>query len=94
MFDWEYEHMPEETRYTTFRTGTVGGGFPDLGDMYEPDDVVLYIESNDIDADLGRAGRLGATTAIPKTEIPGMGRFAFFRDPTGNRIGLFQNNAG
>jgi predicted enzyme related to lactoylglutathione lyase len=26
---------------------------------------------------------------VPKTEIPGMGWYAIFSDPTGNRIGLF-----
>jgi ferritin-like metal-binding protein YciE len=26
---------------------------------------------------------------LPKTEIPGMGWYAIFADPTGNRLGLF-----
>jgi predicted enzyme related to lactoylglutathione lyase len=27
---------------------------------------------------------------MPKQEIPAIGWFAFFADPTGNRIGLFK----
>ena len=26
LFGWEYEHMPKEMRYTTFKTGTNPGG--------------------------------------------------------------------
>ena len=32
---------------------------------------------------------LGASTLVPKTEIPGTGWFAIFTDPTGNRMALY-----
>jgi steroid delta-isomerase-like uncharacterized protein len=89
MFGWEYEHMGEPMNYTSFKTGNIPGGFPDLGDMYEPGDVIFYIESDNIDADLRRAEKLGGKTMVPRTEIPGYGWFAILADPTGNRVGLF-----
>jgi predicted enzyme related to lactoylglutathione lyase len=51
--------------------------------------VVIYIDTDDIDEMLGRIEAAGGKTLLPKTEIPGMGWFAFFADPTGNRIGLY-----
>ena len=32
----------------------------------------------------------GGKTILPKTEIPGVGWFAFFADPTGNQVALFK----
>ena len=65
------------------------GGFAEVSEVYEPGGAILYVESKDIDADLRRAAKLGAKTVVAKTEIPGMGWYAIFADPTGNRFGLF-----
>lgn len=89
LFGWESEHMPEEMRYTTFKTGNVGGGFAELAAGYKPGDVTFYVGSGDIESDLRRAEELGGKTLVPRTEIPGMGWFAILTDPTGNRVGLF-----
>jgi predicted enzyme related to lactoylglutathione lyase/ferritin-like metal-binding protein YciE/predicted ester cyclase len=94
MFGWEIEHMPAPMDYTAFHSGNVMGGFPHSNDMYQPGDVILYVESNDIDADLRRAGTLGAKALVRTTEIPGFGWYAILSDPTGNRIGLFKTLAG
>ena len=37
---------------------------------------------------------LGGQTLLPKTEIPNIGWFALFADPTGNRVGLFTGLEG
>ena len=50
---------------------------------------LLYVASEDIDADLRKAESLGGTTVVPKTEIPQVGWFGVFKDPTGNKVGLF-----
>ncbi len=65
--------------------GTVGPG----SDMYKPGDIVPYVGTDDIDATLRKVESLGGKVLLPKTEIEGMGWFAFFADPTGNRMGLF-----
>ncbi len=89
MFGWDYEYMGEPMNYTTFKTGNVGGGFAQVNDVHRPGGSIPYVESKNIDDDLRRAGSLGARTVVPKTEIPGMGYYAIFADPTGNRFGLF-----
>ena len=89
LFGWEFEHMGPPMNYTTFATGNIGGGFPDLGEMYEPGDVLVYLYSDDIDADLRRIESRGGQTVMPSTEISGFGWFAVFSDPTGNRLALY-----
>jgi len=91
LFGWEIQHM-EEMSYTTFKTGDgLGGGFPDAGgDFAKPDHVLIYIDSDDIDADLKKIEAAGGKTVHPKAEIPGFGSWAAFTDPTGNTIGLYQ----
>ncbi len=45
--------------------------------------------TDDIDATLAKVESLGGKTLLPKTEIPHVGWWGVFSDPTGNRIGLF-----
>ncbi len=48
-----------------------------------------YVEAGDPAAFLERAGKLGGTTVVPPTEIPGSGlTFAFSADPDGHVVGL------
>lgn len=51
--------------------------------------VTVYAEVPDIDATLAKVNKLGGSTLIPKQEVPGMGWFAWFKDPEGNCIGLW-----
>jgi steroid delta-isomerase-like uncharacterized protein len=89
LFGWEFEHMGAPTNYTTFVTGNIGGGFPDVGELYEPCDELVYLYSGDIDTDLRGIESRGGQTVMPSTEIPGFGWFAIFTDPTGNRLALY-----
>ena len=50
--------------------------------------------TDDIDASLAKAESLGGKTVIPKTEIPGVGWFGFFSDPTGNVVSLYTSKEG
>jgi len=70
-----------------------GGGFVQVGGMgdYNLGEVLIYVYTNDIDASLAQAESLGGKILQPKTEIPHIGWFAFFSDPSGNRIALFTN---
>ena len=42
LFGWETEHTTEPVAYTTFAAGNTGGGFPEVGEMYKPGDVLIY----------------------------------------------------
>lgn len=94
LFGWKTEHMPE-MNYSTFEAppGAGGGLAPVDGKMYNAGDVIVYVQTDDIEATLAKAESLGASTVQPTTEIPGFGWFGLFRDPTGNRIGLYTANA-
>ena len=50
----------------------------------------MCFEVDDIEATLAKVGQLGGTTLVPKQEVPGMGWFAWFKDPEGNVVGLWK----
>jgi predicted enzyme related to lactoylglutathione lyase len=91
LFGWKTEDMPE-MNYVMFDVEPgPGGGFPAVdGETINPGDVIIYVSTDDIEASLAKAEELGGKTLLPRTEIPGMGWFAFFADPTGNRVGLYK----
>lgn len=71
------------------KTDGIGGHLNSLG--HPPHQyVTFYIMVDDIEASLAQIGKLGGTTLIPKQEVPGMGWFAWFKDPEGNAIGLWK----
>ncbi len=49
-----------------------------------------YILVEDIDAFAKKAEELGGVIAMPKTAVPGMGWFLYFKDPEGNIMGMWQ----
>ena len=50
---------------------------------------MIYVNSEDIEADLKKAASLGATIVREKSEIPTIGWWGIFQDPTGNNIALY-----
>jgi hypothetical protein len=89
LFGWKLTHMTEPAPYTMGEAGNVGIGMPDMDEMYKAGDVIIYIASDDLDADLKSIEKAGGKTLMPKTDIPGMGAFAMFADPSGNRLALW-----
>jgi predicted enzyme related to lactoylglutathione lyase len=51
---------------------------------------VLTIDVDAIDDALAEVEAGGGTTVTPRTVIPGMGAFAYFKDPEGNVLGLWE----
>lgn len=90
LFGWKIE-ADDELNYVQFGGGEggVGGGFIGIDENTPAGTVVPYASTDDIEAALAKAESLGATTLMPKTEIPGVGWFGLFVDPSGNRIGLY-----
>jgi predicted enzyme related to lactoylglutathione lyase len=62
-----------------------------MGD--EPNMVLFYVESYDLQASLDKAVELGGKILMPVTEVP-MVTFALFSDPEGNVIGLVKAGSG
>jgi len=89
LFGWEIQHVPE-MNYTMWDAGHgSSGGFSDLNDPAQPRSVLIYVNSEDIEADLKRAASLGGKIIQEKLEIPQTGWFGIFQDPTGNNIALY-----
>ncbi len=89
LFGWHVEQQPE-MNYATFDTHEgVGGGFNPVSDSNPAGLVTVYVGTDDINSTLAKAEKLGGKTYVPKSEIPGMGWFAIFTDPSGNKIGLY-----
>lgn len=89
LFGWKMEHAAEFD-YTMWSDGAgYGGGFNKVDGENPVGQVLVYIHSTDIDADLNQVKKLGGTVVREKTEIPGTGWFALFKDPTGNTLALY-----
>jgi hypothetical protein len=88
---WTIER-DEPARYTMFAAeGGPGGGFntTDMEDI-STGNLIVYIETDDIDATLAKIEANGGKVVKPKKEIPSVGWFAYFTDPTGNRLATIQ----
>lgn len=97
VFGWNIQTDPTYN-YTMFAIeGGLGGGFvqPTAASANNPeykiDSLLVYIGTDDIDASLASVEAHGGKTIMPKQEIPGVGWFAIFRDPSGNQVALFTN---
>jgi predicted enzyme related to lactoylglutathione lyase len=89
MFGWKTTR-DEKMDYTMWEpVEAPGGGFSPLGEQVKPGDVLIYIDSEDIEADLKQVVKLGGKVIRPKSEIPGVGWWGVFKDPTGNAIALY-----
>ena len=90
LFGWKISHMPE-MNYSMWEAGNGDqyGGLPQVSDDNPAGQVLIYIASDDIEADLKKVEKLGGKVLHQKTEIPGMGWFGVFQDPTGNTLGLY-----
>jgi predicted enzyme related to lactoylglutathione lyase len=51
---------------------------------------VITVDVEAIDDALKEIEAGGGTTITPRTVIPGMGAFAYFKDPEGNVLGLWE----
>ncbi len=88
IFDWKFQDMPE-MNYSTFEAPSApGGGLQKAENM--PAGVLDYILSKDIDGTLKKIQSSGGAVVMPKAEIPGMGWFAVFQDPTGITLALYE----
>ena len=89
LFGWKMQHVPEFD-YTLWEDGSgYGGGFNRIDDENPVGQVLVYIDSNDIEEDLKQVEKLGGRVVRPKTEIPGTGWYGVFKDPTGNTLALY-----
>lgn len=94
LFGWDCAPgMPQMAMVTNLGHGSpdkmgIGGHLTALG--HPPHQyVTVYALVDDIEATLAQVVKLGGSMLIPKTEVPTMGWFAWFKDPEGNCLGLW-----
>lgn len=74
--------------------GINGGLMPRRGEqplaMAAVNAFVITVDVDEIDSTLARALSLGASVAVPKMAVPGIGWLAYLKDPDGNILGMMQ----
>jgi len=101
VFGWRLQTMPDMNDYTLAMTtdvdqqtqaptqpGAINGAL-----MKRESDApapVLTVQVDSVEASLKEIESGGGTIVRARTEVPGMGAFAYFRDPEGNVIGLWE----
>ena len=90
LFDWQFRTNPEQS-YGLLDTGEISAALNPVSDeLNQPGHPLIYVASQNVEADLARAAKLGAEVIVPRTPIPGVGWLGIFADPAGNQIGLLQ----
>ena len=103
VFGWQLQHM-EEMDYTLALTtavdqqtqvptepGAINGGL--MNRTAETPAPVITVDVDSIDDSLKQIESSGGSMVTPRTEIPGMGAFAYFKDTEGNVVGLWETPA-
>ena len=90
LFGWKIQPMPE-MNYVMWEAGEGDeyGGFPQVSAENPAGQVLVYISSDDIDEDLEKVLQMGGKVLHELAEIPGMGWYGIFQDPTGNVLALY-----
>lgn len=92
VFGWEFTSMPG-MEYHVYAT-PLGPGGAVMGPTEErPGGVLNYLLSGDIDGDEVRIEEAGGKVLLRKKEIPGVGWWSLFEDPTGLVLALFQSRS-
>jgi predicted enzyme related to lactoylglutathione lyase len=90
LFDWKLEDVPDMA-YTMIKVGEgTGGGMMKHPVPGAPSSWLAYVMVDDVNASTAKAKGLGATILKDTTEIPGVGWFSIFTDPTGATLALFK----
>lgn len=89
---WTFEEFPlPDGPYWVARSGgRVVGGLGGMETGAVPGATPYwfsFVEVDDVDARLAKAVAAGATVLRPPEDVPGVGRVAVLRDPTGAAIG-------
>ncbi len=98
-FGWQVVEMPE-MGYTIVMTGPSNDSGPTEagfvnGGMLSREQAatsgpVIVLDVDSIDTTLERIGSLGGSTVVGKTPVGDMGFAAYFTDPEGNVMGLWE----
>jgi len=89
IFGWATTQVPMAAFINTNSTDGIQGHITSLG--HEPHNyVTVYIQVSSIEKYLQKITEAGGSKVIGPIPLPGGSRFAWFKDPAGNTIGLLQ----
>ena len=105
LFGWSFQSWPGVDNYRMVTTGPDsapgidGGLIRRVGglDKAAPTPVIAWVctvDVDNIDAYFAKALQLGAQEALPKQAAPGIGWYAYCKDPEGNIFGMMQRDPG
>ncbi len=94
VFDWKTTKSPTGADIDTGADDGLNGAITALG--HEPHQYVMfYMQVENADAAAEKIKAEGGDVFIGPIDIPGgKGRFAWFKDPEGNTLGIYQSRAG
>jgi predicted enzyme related to lactoylglutathione lyase len=88
LFGWNMQAMGSVAMINTGAQSGIQGHVTTLG--HEPHRyTIFYVQVDNVQAYLDKAGTLGGKTLVPPVEIP-TGTFAWLEDLDGNTIGLWK----
>jgi uncharacterized protein len=95
LLGWEVGSTDAAVEYTHFKAPNVTGGFPNLAAGFRPvtqtlraGEVMLYVQSDNLQEDISDAVKLGGTVALTPTKIPGACWIAIVRAPDGAPLAM------
>ncbi len=89
VFDWDFESIPEMSYHTYQAPSPPHGGLMSPMENQRPG-LLNYLLSHSIDEDVKKIEAAGGHVLQPKMEIPGVGWWASFEEPTGLVLALFE----
>lgn len=89
VFEWEFDSHPEMNYHTYLAPSGPGGGLMAPMENQTPG-ILNYLLSHSIEQDVKKIESAGGRVLQPKMEIPGVGWFAVFQEPTGITLALFE----
>ena len=102
LFGWTFTRWAGPVPYWLISTGAknqpgINGGLlprqgPPLAEGQCVNAFVCTVETDALDALLGKVSGLGGRIAMPKTAIPVVGWLAYLKDTEGNTLGVMQSD--
>jgi predicted enzyme related to lactoylglutathione lyase len=92
LFGVEFQSYDGPTEYHMFQNDDEQSGGGMMPRQEGQEGIVVYFNTDDMDATLEKVRELGGSVEAEKMPVPGMGWFAPVRDPEGNRFSFWQSD--
>lgn len=95
VFNWQIEKWEGPLEYWVITAGDeaeqgINGGLQKREN--KGDEIFNYVGVSSVEETLTKIKENGGEILIPKSPIPGIGYFSFFRDTEGNRLGIMEED--